>query len=45
MLFNLRFDVEKECSKIDGGPQELYSKVSFSSNTRLPKTDIDTAGK
>ncbi|KAJ6653812.1 hypothetical protein lerEdw1_008656 [Lerista edwardsae] len=39
-----KFDVEKECSKIDGGHQESYSKVSINNNTSLPKTDIDTAG-
>ncbi|XP_053105714.1 sperm-associated antigen 1 isoform X2 [Hemicordylus capensis] len=39
-----KFDVEKECSKIDGSHEENNSKASFCSKTRLPKTAIDTTG-
>ncbi|XP_061460272.1 sperm-associated antigen 1 isoform X2 [Rhineura floridana] len=38
-----KFNMEKECSKIDGYG-ENYSNTSFSSNKGLPKTDIDTTG-
>ncbi|XP_066480177.1 sperm-associated antigen 1 [Tiliqua scincoides] len=39
-----KFDVEKECAKIDDRHQEHFSKVRCNSNTILPKTDIDTTG-
>uniref|UniRef100_A0A670K4V8 Sperm associated antigen 1 n=1 Tax=Podarcis muralis TaxID=64176 RepID=A0A670K4V8_PODMU len=42
-FFNV-FDVEKECSKIDGY-EETKSKPSFkTTNKGLPKSDIDTTG-
>ncbi|KAF7246821.1 Sperm-associated antigen 1 [Varanus komodoensis] len=38
------FDVEKECSKIDGN-EENKPKTSCHTNTNLPKMEIDTTGK
>ncbi|XP_044277641.1 sperm-associated antigen 1 isoform X2 [Varanus komodoensis] len=37
------FDVEKECSKIDGN-EENKPKTSCHTNTNLPKMEIDTTG-
>ncbi|XP_026559270.1 sperm-associated antigen 1 [Pseudonaja textilis] len=38
-----KFDVEKECSKIDG-QEDDYSKTSINNNIKLPKAEIDTTG-
>ncbi|XP_054841223.1 sperm-associated antigen 1 [Eublepharis macularius] len=39
-----KFDVEKECSKIDECQEEQKSTTSSSINRSLPKMDIDTTG-
>uniref|UniRef100_A0A8D2L3P0 Sperm-associated antigen 1 n=1 Tax=Varanus komodoensis TaxID=61221 RepID=A0A8D2L3P0_VARKO len=41
--FEFSFDVEKECSKIDGN-EENKPKTSCHTNTNLPKMEIDTTG-
>ncbi|KAH0617533.1 hypothetical protein JD844_015882 [Phrynosoma platyrhinos] len=38
------FDVEKECSKMDGNEGNQFSKSSFNTNAKLPKMKVDTAG-
>ncbi|XP_062987071.1 sperm-associated antigen 1 [Elgaria multicarinata webbii] len=38
-----KFDVEKECSKIDGNEENKFN-ASFSANRNLPKMKIDTTG-
>lgn len=43
LFFNLRFDVEKECSKIDECHEEV-SKACSGDNICLPKINIDTTG-
>lgn len=45
-FINLRFDVEKECSKIDEGCEENNSKARFFSRPSLPiiEKKIDTTG-
>ncbi|XP_048364168.1 sperm-associated antigen 1 [Sphaerodactylus townsendi] len=40
-----KFDVEKECSKIDKCYEEQKSEASYGVNRCLPKTDIDITGK
>lgn len=46
IFINLRFDVEKECSKIDEGCEESNSKARFFSRPSLPiiEKKIDTTG-
>uniref|UniRef100_A0A8B9IXE6 Sperm-associated antigen 1 n=2 Tax=Amazona TaxID=12929 RepID=A0A8B9IXE6_9PSIT len=46
IFINLRFDVEKECSKIDESCEESNSKARFFSRPSLPiiKKKIDTTG-
>ncbi|XP_013916320.1 PREDICTED: sperm-associated antigen 1 isoform X2 [Thamnophis sirtalis] len=38
-----KFDVEKECSKIEDQEND-YSKTSINNNIKLPKAEIDTIG-
>lgn len=46
LLFVLRFDVEKECSKIDESSEENNSKARFSIRPSLPLIEkkINTTG-
>ncbi|XP_042320943.1 sperm-associated antigen 1 isoform X2 [Sceloporus undulatus] len=39
-----KFDVEKECSRMDGNEGNQFSKSNFNTSIKLPKMKVDTTG-